>query len=116
MGYLGRACGIKMIDLRYYAFSNHVLHGKLRKATIFFCERETWGVLVPEELATNRMGIMEETAKTVLDKKHLHEKNTLFYVRGVRRKTYFYSRGYYGGCGQIGCVYTFGEIWYCGTE
>ena len=31
-----------------------------------------------------------------------------FYIRGVRRNTYFYSRGYYKGCDLIDCMKTLG--------
>ena len=34
----------------------------------------------------------------------------LFYYGGVRQNTYFYYRGYYGGCGQIGCTKTIREF------
>ena len=39
---------------------------KWREFVRFFCEHETESVLVPEELATNKTGVMEETFKTVL--------------------------------------------------
>ena len=46
--------------------------------------------VIPEELGTNKTGVMEETVDTVLAGKHPHAKKPLLYVGGVQRNAYFY--------------------------
>ena len=57
-------------EQRHHTFSNLVLCGKLSKAVRFFCVRETGVVWLPEELVTDKTGIMEGTAETVLAGPH----------------------------------------------
>ena len=52
-GYLGRAYGNQNAEKRHRTFSNLVLPEKLCEVVRFFCEIETGGVLLPEELDTN---------------------------------------------------------------
>ena len=73
-GYLGRDRRNQSADQHHRTLKNIVLRGKLREAVRLVCERESGGVLLPNEMASDKTGIMEETATTVLAKKHPHKK------------------------------------------
>ena len=98
-GYTGRHHSNQDAEKRHHMLSNLVLHGKLRKAIIFVCERETGGVLLPGELSTNKMEVTEETAKTVLMRKHPPEKFPTVLRWRCTMRNLFYTRRYYRGCG-----------------
>ena len=68
------------------------------------------GGLPPDDIVYDKTGVMEETVVMVLAKKNPHKSPPQFYARGVQQNIYFYSCGYYGGCGQIGCTKTFEEF------
>ena len=72
-GYLGKACGVQTEEQRHRTFSNLFQRGKLRDDVIFFYKWETGGILKPNELASGKMCVMEETVAMVLVGKHLHE-------------------------------------------
>ena len=71
--YLGRSHGNQNAEQRHRTFSNLFQRGKLRDDVIFFYKWETGGILKPNELASGKMGVMEETVAMVLVGKHLHE-------------------------------------------
>ena len=48
-------------------FSNLVLHGKFCKAVRFFYKQEIGGVFQPDELALDKMGVINETVAYVLE-------------------------------------------------
>ena len=66
MGYLGKACGTRNAEQRHRAFSNLVLCGKMYKAVRCFCKQETGGVVQPNKLTLDKMGVMDETVAPVL--------------------------------------------------
>ena len=59
-GFMGETRSIQSKDQRYRMFSNLFLKGKLRKAVIFFCARETGGGVQPDKLAEDITGIINE--------------------------------------------------------
>ena len=61
-------------------------------------------------MVSDKTGVMEETIATVLSKKKCHPPPLLLYAGNVRRNAYFYSYGYYGGCGQIGYTKISGSL------
>ena len=73
MGYLGKARGIQMKEQRHRTFLNLVLKLKLREAVQFICDRGKEGVLQPDGLSEDCMGMINETVTLVLEGKHLHE-------------------------------------------
>ena len=88
--------------------TNNLL-GKLRGAVRFFVNGKQEGVLQHNGLKLDKTGVMDETVTLVLERKHPHKKNP-FYVGGVQKNAYFYSREHYGGCGQIVHAEKFGEF------
>ena len=72
-----RLMGIKVqsriIVLYQIFFPSEKLHDTVR----FACKRDSGGVLLLNKSASNKMGIMEETAATVLAIKHPHKKLSL---------------------------------------
>ena len=61
-------------------------------------------------MVSNKIGVAEENCWDGTDKKICAETQRLLYAGGVQKKAYFYSRGYYGGFGQISCMKTIGEF------
>ena len=75
MGYLGKACGNHTEEHHHITFLNLVLKGKLYEAVRFVCDMEKGGVFQPDELDEDRMGMINESAASVLEGKHMSGKN-----------------------------------------
>ena len=69
MEYLGSALRNQGADWHHRTFSNLVLRGKLCEAVIFVRKQELGGFLLPNEMASDKTEIMEETITAVLAKK-----------------------------------------------
>ena len=68
---------------------NLVLRRKLRKAVHFICQRETGGVLLSKERATDRTGSTDKTVAEVLVRKHPAKKKFLVLLWRRMRKCLF---------------------------
>ena len=86
-----------------------------RCSQIFEMGNRGAGGVQPEELLTNKLGVINETITLVLVVKHPHENYPLFYLGGIRQNAYFYSCGNYGRCGRISFLETSrgGGPWRC---
>ena len=61
------------------------------------------GGVLPKKLATDKIGITQETNSQDGPEKKSANKNTpLFYIRNVWKNTYFHYSEYYRRCGLIG--------------
>ena len=88
--YLGRAHRTQNADKRHHTFSNLVLRVKLRKAVRFVCDQETGGVMQPDKLASEKMGVMDETAASVLAGKHLHDPPPVLHRRCTTKRLFLF--------------------------
>ena len=73
-GYLGRDRRNQSADQHHRTLKNIVLRGKLREAVRLVCERESGGVLLPNEMASDRKYVTEETVAAVTVNEYLQEK------------------------------------------
>ena len=76
-GYLGKSCGTQSKEQHYCTFSNLVIKGKLRKAIRFVCKRETGRVFQPDDLASDKTGVVNETVTSILAGKHPRKNNSV---------------------------------------
>ena len=74
-GYLTRERGHQNTDQRHQTFSNLILHGKFCEAVNFVCEQQMCAVLLPYQLASDKLLPTEKNVFKVLAGKHPHKKS-----------------------------------------
>ena len=90
MGYLGRPRRNQNVEQCHYTFSDLVIRRKLYEAIIFVFEWEPWGVLLPEELTTDKVAITEETVDAVLAKNFRTKKPKFWRCRCMTKSLFLF--------------------------
>ena len=93
----------------HLTLSNVVLKGKYRRAVCFICDRETGRVLLLNEWASEKSGVMDKTIAEVFSGNILMRKKPWCCIGSVWGNTCFYHHGYYRGSGRVSCANTLGE-------
>ena len=92
--YLGRDRGNQSAEHYHCVFFILVIQRKFHKAIIFFCDWYSGGVLLPNDITSDKTVVTEETVMTMLEENICTKNSPQFYARGVWQNAYFYFCGY----------------------